>query len=140
MLLRNEGPGGFVNGDIGVVVGYETLATYYEQLDPESNAFRELTTQLMEQLRGCDPVEVCAARYISSARCTECELRPPSRLLYTIALTVTPTVTPTVHHRAHRRVYRYARRPAHRTTSRLPFRLPYTTRLPLPLTPWRCAG
>ena len=113
MLLRNEGPGGFVNGDIGVVVGYETLATYYEQLDPESNAFRELTTQLMEQLRGCDPVEVCAARYISSARCTECELRPPSRLLYTIALTVACTVTPAVPPTAQRRAYRSAYRTPH---------------------------
>jgi ATP-dependent DNA helicase PIF1 len=46
MLLRNEGPGGFVNGDIGVIVGYETL-------EPESAAFRELK----EQLRGCDPKE-----------------------------------------------------------------------------------
>ena len=39
MLLRNEKPGGFVNGDIGKVVGYE-------QADPKSQGVRDLRDQL----------------------------------------------------------------------------------------------
>ena len=43
MLLRNEGPGGFVNGDTGVVVGFEAV-------EPNTEEHKQLSKDLPEAL------------------------------------------------------------------------------------------